>query len=647
MPRKSSKPRGAAAQGPVGLTPGPRPALKAGPRNPSPAAAAAVAEAEGRKGPGAGAAAAAEALELLHVGPASDCDPPPPPPPEPEPEPEAPAPSQPPPVEASSSGRSAAGGSLEEEAVRKLHELAEADGEEVALTDEELRANDQRQEDEICALESIFGDAVVILDRKGGQRCFQVHVHIEIPDSIDVSTRLSYGDGTLKYGATSDADADDLVYKFKVEHLPPILLRCLLPASYPSHRPPFFTISTYWLDKGMVSSLCRMLDMLWEEQQGMEVTYQWVQWLQSSSLSHLGFGNEIVLSKNDVTCDTDKRACLDDGSPDVIIPRMMRYNETKHHEAFLHAIHDCMICFSECPGVDFVKLPCHHFFCWKCMQTYCKINVKEGNVVKLLCPDTKCEGAVPPNVLKRLLGEDEFERWEGLLLQRTLDAMSDVVYCPRCQTACLEDVGNEAVCSSCLFSFCTLCTNRRHIGEQCMSPQERLLILEKRQQSGRLQADQQRRIFEELKSLKEIMKDSKQCPTCKMAISKTEGCNKMVCWNCKEYFCYQCNRAITGYEHFQGSCVLFPQEEIDRWEMQMNPRVQRQVVAQAHAEMYVQHGQPHLCPTCRQPSPKVGNNNHLFCWACQKHFCALCHKPVPKPAQHYGPKGCKQHTADP
>ncbi|KAF8651778.1 hypothetical protein HU200_063297 [Digitaria exilis] len=632
MPRKSSRPRGAAAQGPVGSTAVPRPPFKGAAPNPSPAA----------EPPQAAAPAVDEALERLHLDPVSDGDPPPP---EPEPEPEAPAPSPPPPVEASSSGRSAAGGSLEEEeALRKLHELAEVGGEEVALTDDEVGANDQRQEDEICALEAIFGDAVVIFNRKGGQRCFQVHVHIEIPDAINVSTRLNYGDGTLKYGSASDAD--DLVYKFRVEHLPPILLTCLLPTSYPSHRPPLFTISSYWLDKEMISSLCHMLDMLWEEQQGMEVTYQWVQWLQNSSLSHLGFDNEIVLSKNDVACEADKRACLDNASPDVIIPRMMRYNENRHHEAFLNAIHDCMICFSECPGVDFVKLPCHHFFCWKCMQTYCKMNVKEGNVVKLLCPDTKCEGAVPPNILKRLLGEDEFERWEGLLLQRTLDAMADIVYCPRCQTACLEDVGNEAVCSSCLFSFCTLCRNRRHIGEQCMSPAERLLILEKRQQSGHVQADQMR-ILEELRSLKEIMKDSKQCPKCNMAISKTEGCNKMECWNCKEYFCYQCNRAITGYDHFRGSCVLFPQEELDRWEMQMNQRVQRQVVAQVHAEMHLQHGPAHPCPTCRQPSPKIGNNNHLFCWACQKHFCALCHKSVPKPAQHYGPKGCKQHTADP
>jgi len=172
------------------------------------------------------------------------------------------------------------------------------------------------------------------------------------------------------------------------------------------------------------------------------------------------------------------------------------------------------------------------------------------------------------------------------------------------------------------------------------------IFIQKRQQSGQVQGDQMR-ILEELRSLKEIMKDAKLCPRCKMAISKTEGCNKMHCENCGEYFCYQCNRAITGYEHFKGSCVLFPQEELDRWEMQMNQRVRRQVVAQAHAEMHALHGQVHPCPTCRQPSPKVGNNNHLFCWACQKHFCALCHKPVPKPAQHYGPKGCKQHTADP
>jgi E3 ubiquitin-protein ligase RNF14 len=179
-------------------------------------------------------------------------------------------------------------------------------------------------------------------------------VHIEIQEGIDVSARPDHGTGTLNYGRICDGDtSDDLVYKFRVEHLPPILLTCYLPLSYPSHKPPFFTISTEWLGKVKISSLCQMLDIIWEEKQGMEVIYQWVQWLQNSALSHLGFTDEIILRKGDLTCDEDggaKRACLGYSAPDVVMTRIMRYNDDKRHEVFLHDIHDCMICFSEFPG---------------------------------------------------------------------------------------------------------------------------------------------------------------------------------------------------------------------------------------------------------------------------------------------------------
>lgn len=142
MPRKSSKPRGAAVRGPH---------LKAMAPNPSPIAAA-----QDLKVPDAGIAAATEAFEQLHVpSAASDGDPPEEPPP---PEQEAPPPPQPP-AEASSSGRAAVGQSREEEAVMKLHELAAVGGKGVELTEEELRANDQRQEDEVTQLFSIRFDS--------------------------------------------------------------------------------------------------------------------------------------------------------------------------------------------------------------------------------------------------------------------------------------------------------------------------------------------------------------------------------------------------------------------------------------------------------------------------------------------------------
>ena len=84
-----------------------------------------------------------------------------------------------------------------------------------------------------------------------------------------------------------------------------------------------------------------------------------------------------------------------------------------------------------------------------------------------------------------------------------------------------------------------------------------------------------------------MQETAKRCPSCGMAIQKSEGCNKMTCGSCGAFFCWRCNRAVEGYDHFRsGACVLFDHGEIQRWEVE----VQFQIERQAHSSPAILSG---------------------------------------------------------
>lgn len=93
-----------------------------------------------------------------------------------------------------------------------------------------------------------------------------------------------------------------------------------------------------------------MLDSIWLEQPGQEVIYKWVESLQSSSLSYLGFHQEVTLVPYGARSASDKRAISGSVSFDVDIPSIRRYNDEKCQEKFLRSLHECCICFSEFAG---------------------------------------------------------------------------------------------------------------------------------------------------------------------------------------------------------------------------------------------------------------------------------------------------------
>jgi E3 ubiquitin-protein ligase RNF14 len=98
------------------------------------------------------------------------------------------------------------------------------------------------------------------------------------------------------------------------------------------------------------------------EQPEQEVIYQWVEWLHSFSLSHLGFDKEIMLGPYGIRHAGDRRAVSGIVSLDVDIPSMKTYNDERHHENFRNNLHECCICFTEYAGnslpfldINFIK----------------------------------------------------------------------------------------------------------------------------------------------------------------------------------------------------------------------------------------------------------------------------------------------------
>lgn len=73
-------------------------------------------------------------------------------------------------------------------------------------------------------------------------------------------------------------------------------------------------------------------------------------------------------------------------------------------------------------------------------------------------------------------------------------------------------------------------------------------------------------------SLKVVADTSKACPSCGMAIDKSEGCNKMTCAYCGTFFCWKCGQTVRDYSHFKegSACNLFDQDQIDAWNMLVN-----------------------------------------------------------------------------
>lgn len=328
----------------------------------------------------------------------------------------------------------------------------------------EITSNLQRQEDEVTALSSIYDETEFFYTKSECIKC-SISIHPKFLEKLEVKfTGSCPSDGVV---------SNDSIF---VEHLPPIKMYIHLPNTYPSKMPPNFCLSIIWLTPWEMSFVCQKFDEMWQENQGNEILFLWLSFLQNDIFNFLNIWESLDISflhliHTSQDKDMLRLAQLSDpraqnGALLLDIKQLLiSYDKKQHKAQFDKNFYTCYICFEEHIGLNCIELQnCGHIYCVGCMKKHVRIRIIEYNTV-ILCPTIDCKCTISNNDIK-LLCPDLFFQYEEIMLRVTLDTMDDVMYCPRisCQYPVIVNSDDEApMCPNCNYCFCVYCRKVRLI----------------------------------------------------------------------------------------------------------------------------------------------------------------------------------------
>jgi len=246
---------------------------------------------------------------------------------------------------------------------------------------------------------------------------------------------------------------------------------------------------------------------------------------------------------------------------------LREYNNMKEETIFGTQLFTCEVCFTEKIGSSCIQFKdCGHVYCRDCMAGYFTVQISNAQVNNLTCPFSGCTTQALPNQVRELVPKDLFNKYENILLETTLDAMVDVIVCPRLACQCptmIDRETNMGQCPQCSLTFCIYCKATYHGVSPCKfkSKEQRALVLkyskgtddeklflEKRYGKKQLQQAMALMLSEDY-----VQDNARHCPHCNAPIEKNEGCNKITCWRCNTHFCWLCTSrlpATNPYSHF-------------------------------------------------------------------------------------------------
>jgi len=198
-----------------------------------------------------------------------------------------------------------------------------------------------------------------------------------------------------------------------------------------------------------------------------------------------------------------------------------------------------------------------HSFCKECVRGYIESNITSNTSTMncMMYNSTKCCFNIKD--IEMCINKKTLETFDEQISISNIKLFSTILdnyyMCPNCEKygLIIEDKNIKNIkCERCDFEWCKNCKRKYHKNTECW----------KFDFSDKQIGEKEKLSIKH--SLDEIISNALNhtCPHCKTVYIKEEGCNKILCTNCKKSSCYLCGKDITKekYEHFRKTnCSLY------------------------------------------------------------------------------------------
>ncbi|CAF1523170.1 unnamed protein product [Adineta steineri] len=229
--------------------------------------------------------------------------------------------------------------------------------------------------------------------------------------------------------------------------------------------------------------------------------------------------NESISSELDQTSDEENSEI----NPIPIVPNLL-----DHHATLTETLSECGIC---CEMKRLQKRICCNFYaCSTCLNIYVEQQIKQG-IIRIQCPNQQCSIYMHRDEInKRCITPELRQKLTRFLVDA--NRSMNIKTCPRCSNIheidlevfrSMRRAPTKVQCVECNLIWCFQCHSPWHDGIQCKEFRRGDRMLKKW-----------------AREVHYGQHNAQQCPSCKVYIQRTKGCDHIVCLRCKTEFCYKC-----------------------------------------------------------------------------------------------------------